>query len=127
MFIKRISQEEADLRDSMEGVFQGRYRRKIPGCILSMNSIATTMTGKNFLHVVTSFDYTAEFMHKDPHLEEIAFSFRRDWSKRGYIHTPYTMFITMPEGVEYRYCLRSIGQLKTALKHWQTYHCPSAP
>ena len=119
-----LSQEEADFRDSMEYAFQGRYKRKIPGCILSTNSIAKIMTGKNFIHVLTTRDNTSEFMLKDRSLQDIAFNFQRDWSKRGYIHAPYTMFVTMPEGVEYRYCVSSTGQLKTALKHWKTYHCP---
>jgi hypothetical protein len=124
MIVKRISQEEADFRDSMEYAFQGRIMRRTTGCILSTNSIKKIMTGKDFLFVVTSRDYTSEFMLKDRSLQDIAFNFQRDWSKRGYIHAPYTMFVTMPEGGEYRYCVSSTGQLKTALKHWKTYHCP---
>ena len=114
-----ISTHASTLRERIEGVSRGRIGLRVPS-ILSMDSIQKVMAVK-YNDPFTFSDGTREYNHCFPNREFISIIFQRDWRKRGYLHTPYHMFVTKHKNNSCemrRYCVRSIGQLRTALKDW---------
>ena len=56
------------------------------------------------------------------HLVKHRVHFSRDWTKLGYFHVPYKMSIVVKNRRVFQYMVRSVGQMRKALKHWQENH-----
>lgn len=132
----RISDETVQHREALETMLRGRDQppgksfHPVPECILSISKIDQFMHDNNYGHVFTFHDSTVEYMpnrhSRSVPLENVSIFFRRDWTKNGYLHTPYRMTILMPIGGMHHYWVRSVGQLKKALKHWEQNYCPES-
>ncbi len=83
---------------------------------MSIDTINDVMCRSDFFYVQTHLDATVEYMHESD--SDVLVFFQRDWSKRGFLHTPYRMCIVEPGNGKYYYRVRSIGQLKRVLAYW---------
>ena len=127
-----LSEGTQALRREMETMLEGSFRdipdRCAPPSIMSLYAIDDIMDSLGFFLFVKSYaDCTVQYICTYPLSvsRKIKLFFQRDWTKRGYLHAPYNMFITYRKRT-HRYRVRSVGQLKTALKYWGRHNCPEA-
>ncbi len=127
---RTLSDEAQAWRQDMETMLRGNFRdipdRCAPPSILSLDAIDDVMDSLTSFLFVTSYpDFTVQYVCTYPLSisRKIKLFFQRDWTKRGYLHAPYNMFITYRKKT-HRYRVRSVGQFKTALKYWGRQYCP---
>jgi hypothetical protein len=131
-----ISDEVIQHREGLETMLRGRDQPPskslppVPECIMSISKIDQFMHDNNYSFVFTFHDSTVEYMpnrhSSSKHLENVSILFRRDWTKHGYLHVAYRMTILMPNGGMHHYWVKSVGQLRKALKHWEQNYCPES-
>ena len=114
---RSLSKETINHRNALEVML-----RSAPDCMLCTDSIDTVMHNKKYGYVLTFPDCTVLYACKTSKLEDISIFFQRDWTKSGYLHAPYRMSIEMENGGIHHYWIRSVGQLKRALKSWELNH-----
>lgn len=116
-----------EYRESLELMPIGRdsckYSMAVPDSILNSDKIEQVMHENDYTHALTCRDCVFEYSHIAVS-GSICIRFRRDRTKRGYLHCPYRVSILMPNRRVYRYTVRSVGQLRKALRHWKkASHC----
>lgn len=89
---------------------------KSPKSIMNIDSINFEMCRSDFFYVQTHLDATVEYMLESE--SDVMVFFQRDWTKRGFLHTPYRMCIVAPGHGKYYCRVRSIGQLRKVLANW---------
>lgn len=110
-----MEETELNRREACEKMLSGAPKK-----LMNIDGIHIAMQEKGFFYLQTYLDATVEYM--DESTKDTVIYFQRDWTKRGYLHTPYRMCIFEPGHGTYYYRVRSIGRLKRVLNSWAAKH-----
>ena len=117
--------DEAELNRREE--FERIMFRRAPARLLCLDQIDTHLQTVGFFRIWTHEDATAEYAVSGSSDDETAVFLRRDWAKQGVRHISYLMCITDPVSCGKGYFrIRSITQLRRALKRWAMRKCARA-
>ena len=103
---------ELDRREAYERMF-----RKAPACLLNIDAIDGVMQSRSFFCISNHVDATVEYAI-DGSADDTAIYFQRDWTKVGFLYTPYRMCISEPGAGKFYYKVKTLGQLNRVLMRW---------